>query len=217
MLTLIADHRAAAIALLLKAAQDARHRGDRFWLGESPLNLLEATTLEMLTKRISIDASEGVQLDAIGELLNTPRGSSTDVAYRLRLKRQVAIDGGSRPRRRHHHAVSQHRPRLQRRHLPPRECASAVRGSSATHVRRRSAPVRRWCRAWLDNRRGPACLRLPESCSCSRDLLRAYQSGLRLVDVLASLLFRFDRSAAFDIDYCWSLAVRSSAPSTASE
>lgn len=91
-LTLIADHRAAAVALLLEqhkkpaitAVVDAL-------IG--PMNEIESTTIDMLDKRISIDASEGVQLDAIGELLRTPRQPAVvDADYRIELKRQVLIN-----------------------------------------------------------------------------------------------------------------------------
>lgn len=90
MLTLTADHRAAAIALLLE-----QHKTPVIQAIVSacaaPLNLLEQTTIDMVTKRISIDAAEGVQLDAIGELLRLPRAGLVDSVYRLRLKKQIAI------------------------------------------------------------------------------------------------------------------------------
>lgn len=91
-------HEREAIALLLEQFKGRAAIEALVSSVVAPLNLVESTLFDLLNKRIDIDNAEGVQLDAIGDLLARPRQGLSDANYRtdLRAKIQLHASNGTR-------------------------------------------------------------------------------------------------------------------------
>ena len=87
----VTDHATDAVELLLQQFKGKVAIEALVSALTSPLNEYETASIDLLNKRIDIDAADGVQLDGIGGLLGCSRQGLADAAYRVALRQEIAL------------------------------------------------------------------------------------------------------------------------------